>query len=344
MALKMLSYRDALTEIRKAKFSPVYILMGEEPYYLDLIVKELEKRVVAETDRDFNTFIYYGADARLDVVVASAQQYPMMSERQLVILKEAQAMDKAKTSLEKLEGYVSHPTKTTVFALVFKGDNLNATSKLMKAASASGAVVVKSPKVPDWNLDRVAKDYCQSRGYTIEPKAAAMLAEFIGNDLGTLFGEIEKLIITLPEGNKSLTAELIERNVGISKDYNNFELQRAIAHKDYAKAMRIATFFAANPKKNPIAMTNALLFGYFSRLAIAAMSRDKSQSALTSLLGLKNPKALDEIYTSLRLYSPDAILRAISAIRDADAKSKGIGSMQKEHEILKELLFNIMML
>lgn len=344
MASKTISYRDALVDIRKGKFAPVYILMGEEPYYLDLIVKELEQRVVAEADRDFNTFIYYGADARLDVVVASAQQYPMMSERQLVILKEAQAMDKAKTSLEKLEGYVSHPTKSTVFALVFKGDNLTATSKLMKAAAASEAVIVKSPKVADWNLDRVVKDYCQSRGFTIEPKAAAMLAEFVGSDLGTLFGEIEKLIISLPQGMKSITAEIIERNVGISKDYNNFELQRAIAGKDYAKAMRIATFFAANPRKNPLIVTNALLFGYFSRLAIAAMSRDKSQSALMQLLGLRSPKALEEIYTSLRLYSPDAILRAISAIRDADARSKGIGSMQKEHEILKELLFNIMML
>lgn len=335
-------FRTIVTNIKKGDVAPVYLLMGEEPYYLDRIAGMLETNVIDEADRDFNQTTFYGAETAVDLLVAAAQRFPVMSDRQLVVLKEAQSMPQAKSQLDALSQYVEHPNPTTILVIIFKGDTLNATSQLMKAAGRNPDVVVfKSQKVKEHNLGGPIKDYCREKGITIDDKATAMLSEFIGNSLVSLFGQIDKLCVALGKDGKRITPDLVERNIGISKDFNNFELTSAIARKDYATCMRIVAHFASNPRQNPTAMTSALLFTFFQKLVICQFAPDKSDRSLMTLLQLKSPYALKDVKTAMPIYNAMQAIKAISAIRNFDTKSKGIGSYQKEYELLKELIFNI---
>lgn len=336
------NYRDILMAIRAGKFAPVYLLMGDEPYYINLITESLENRVVEADDRDFNFSVYYGADANLAEVVACAQQYPMMAPRRLVILKEAQGMPNAKAGLEALAPYVGRPTPTTVFVVVMKGDTLNATSALMKMAAKSGAVVFKSAQLRDYQLAAAIKDYCNGKKIGIDDKSTALLADHIGNPLSKLFGEIDKLIVAAgPDISRGITPQLIEQNIGISKDFNNFELVGALSIKDYVKALRIVEYFEKNQKNNPTVVTTGLLFNYFSKLVIATMLRDKSESSLMRSLEAKSPYALKDVKEGMRHYTARQAVAAIHHIREFDVKSKGIGSMQNEYQLLRELVFKI---
>ena len=335
------TFREVMTSIKKKVFSPVYIMMGDEPYYLDQLTKALENNVVDEADRDFNSIVYYGADADISNVIASAQQYPVMSERQIVLLKEAQTLSRAKEQLDKLASYVAHPNPRTVLVVVYKGDTLSASSSLMKKARTSDALIFVSERLRDYQLSGPIKDYCQSKGWSIDEKAVTLLTDYIGNPLSKLFGEIDKLMIAVKEDVKRITPELIERNIGISKDFNTFELVKAFSRKDYRKAMQIVDYFSKNPKQNPGVVIVATLFGYFSKLFIAAVSRDKSEDTLIALLELKNKYALADYRDGLQRYNARQVLAAIHAIRDYDCQSKGIGSTQNEYELLKELIFKI---
>lgn len=336
-----LTYRDILSDIKKKNFAPVYLLMGEEPYYLDLIANALENSVVDEADRDFNFNMFFGAEATPEEVAATAAQYPMMAEHRFVILKEAQAMERAKQQLEYFETYMQHPLPTTVFVIVFKGDNLNATSAMVKAAAAHGAVIFKSPKLREYQLDGPIKDYCASKKIGIDDKALSLLKEHVGTDLSKLFGEIDKLIVATSGKVNRISAEVIEENIGISKDFNNFELTTALATKDYSKAMTIIEFFQRNPKQNPTVVTTGILFNFFTKMVLANFSKDKSDTALMQILGLKTPYALREIRTGLSRYNSLQSVKAISEIRRFDTRSKGIGSVANEYDLLKELIFNI---
>lgn len=341
--IKELSYRDILDSIRQRNFASVYILMGEEPYYIDLIVDALESNVVKEENRAFDHLVFYGADADLDVVMASAQQYPVMGDRQLVIFKEAQSFPGNKTQLDKFAPYILQPNQKGVFVIAYKGDNLSATSALMKAAAKSGdrVVVFKSPKIKDYQLAAPIKDYCRMKKIVIEEQAVQVLIEYIGNSLQNLFGEIDKLIVAAGTGVKRITAAMVEENIGISKEFNNFELTKALSLKDYPKTMRILEYFRKNPKNNPTVMTTAVLFKFFSQLVVAHFTPDKSDRALMEALQLKNQYALREIRDALNMYSSRQSLAAISALRDFDCKSKGIGSMQNEYDLQRELIFKI---
>ncbi len=223
-ASKELTYRDVLDRIKKKDFASVYLLMGEEPYYIDLIVEALEKNVVKEDNQAFDQLVFYGADSDLEVVVASARQYPVMGDRQLVILKEAQTCPGSKTQLDKLASYITHPNSQGVFVLAYKGDTLSATSALMKAAAKAGenVVVFKSPKIRDYQLAGPIKDYCRSKKIGIDEQAVQILIEYIGNSLQKLFGEIDKLIVSGGCGAQRITPEMGEKNIGISKEVNNF--------------------------------------------------------------------------------------------------------------------------
>ncbi|MDE6298670.1 MAG: DNA polymerase III subunit delta, partial [Muribaculaceae bacterium] len=203
------SYRDLMTKIKRKDFSPVYILMGEESYYLDQLTKALENYVIDEADRDFNSLVFYGADADVATVIGSAQQYPVMAERQLVVLKEAQAMTHAKTQLDKFASYVAKPNKTTVLVIVYKGGELSSTSSLMKNAKGENCTVFRSEKLRDYELKGPIKDYCSEKGVGIDDKALALLCDYIGNPLSKLFGEIDKLIIAGGNVNR-ISPELIE--------------------------------------------------------------------------------------------------------------------------------------
>lgn len=342
-ASKDLSYRDVLDRIKKRDFASVYLLMGEEPYYIDLIVNALESSVVSEENKAFDQLVFYGADSDLDVVIASAQQYPVMGDYQLVILKEAQTLSGNKTQLDRLSSYVSQPNKKGIFVLAYKGDNLNATSGLMKAAAKAGekVVVFKSPKVKDYQLATPVKDYCRMKKISIEEGAVQILIEYIGNSLQKLFGEIDKLIVAAGPANRSITAEMVEENIGISKEFNNFELTKAIAAKDYPKTLRILDYFRKNPKNNPSVLTTGILFKFFSQLVVAHYSQDKSDRGLMESLQLKTPYALREIREGLRMYNVRQSVAAISALREFDCKSKGIGSLQNEYDLQRELIFKI---
>lgn len=335
------TFREIMAAIKKREFAPVYILMGEEPYYIDRIVEALENNVVEEADRDFNTVVYYGSDAEIGRVIGSAQQYPVMADRQLVMLKEAQAMTQAKMQLDKLAPYVGRPNKTTVLVVAYKGDALPATSALMKRAKEADCIVFCSDKLKDYQLSGPIMDYCASQGMGIDDKAVSLLCDYIGNPLSKLFGEIDKLIIAAGSDVKRITPELIERNIGISKDFNTFELVKACARRDYPKAMMIVEYFSRNPKQNPGVVTVATLFKFFSNLFIATVTRDKSDQSLMEALDLKNVYALRDYRDGLQFYNARQALAAVHSLREYDVHSKGIGSTQNEFELLKELIFKI---
>lgn len=335
------TFREVMTAIKKKQFSPVYILMGEEPYYLDQITKALETYVVDEADKDFNSITYYGSDAEIGKVIGSAQQYPVMAERQIVLLKEAQTMTRAKDQLDKMASYVARPNKNTVLVIVYKGGTLSATSSLIKQAKGGDSVVFVSDSLRDYELKGPIKDYCQEKGWSIDEKASALLADYIGNPLSKLFGEIDKLMIAAGADVKRISAELIEKNIGISKDFNTYELVKALARKDYVKSMLIVDYFSKNPKQNPGIVVVATLFGFFSKLFIATVSRDKSEAALMTQLELKNRFALTDYRDAMQRYNARQTLAAVHAIREFDCQSKGIGSTQNEYELLKELIFKI---
>lgn len=341
MAKKSIGYRDIILDARKKKFAPLYILHGEEPYYLDLVCSAIEANAVAEEDRDFNQNIFFGQDTDCDTVIGAAKQFPVMAERRLVVLKEAQTMRQGKTSLEALEPYFKRPNPTCVFVLVFNGDTLNKTSKLMKAAEASGAVILTSPKIRDYQIAGHILDYCQARKVSIDEKAASMLADFLGTSLSKIFGEIDKLLIAGGKGVTRITPEIIERNIGVSKDYNSFELTGALATGDYTKAMRIVDAFARNPRQNPAVVISSTLFNFYQKMVIATFQRDRSDASLMGALGLKTPYALKDIKAGMRYISAAKAVRCVHAIRQFDCMIKGIGSMQKEHELLKELIFKL---
>ncbi|MCH5238959.1 MAG: DNA polymerase III subunit delta [Muribaculaceae bacterium] len=333
-------YREVIGDIMKGNYAPVYLLMGDEDYYIDKIVDALEERVVPEDEKDFNSAVFYGADVDVRQVISRAQQFPLMAERQLVMLKEAQTMEKAKTRLEMLVPYVKHVNDSTVLVITFKGDSLAATSQLVKTIKAEGGVVFKSDRLKDYQLATPLSDYCKEKKVKIDDRSLNLLCEYIGSPLSKLFGEIDKLIVaTGPQ--RAITPELIEAVIGISKEYNSFELIKYISVRDYPRAMRIVDHFSRNTKQNPGVMVVAALFNYFSKLFIAAISKDKSDAALLQELDLKSSYALTDYKNGIRNYKAGVIDSILHSIRSIDVMSKGVGSTQNEYDLLKELIFKI---
>lgn len=333
-------FREVIADISRGNFAPVYLLMGDEDYYIDKIAEALESTVVAEDEKDFNLATFYGAETEVMQVISRAQQFPLMSERQLVMLKEAQALEKAKTRIENLVPYVKHINPSTVLVITFKGDSLGATSQLVKAVQTEGGVVFKSERLKDNYLHGPLSDYCREKRVGIDDKSLALLCEYIGSPLSKLFGEVDKLIVAAGE-NGRITPELIEAVIGISKEYNSFELVKALSVKDYPKAMLIVEHFSRNPKLNPGVMVTAMLFNYFSKLFIATVTKDKSDSSLMQELDMKSSYALTDYRAGLRNYKAGTVDSILHAIRELDVMSKGVGSTQNEFDLLKELIFKI---
>lgn len=335
------NYRDVLASIKKGELAPLYILMGEEDYYIDMIMDALESRVVAEEDKDFDFNLFYGVDADMDSVVAAAQQLPMMSERRLVLLKEAQSKPQAKQQLDKIAPYALRPNPQAVLAVAFKGDTLGATSALVKNAVKGDAVVLKCDRLKDYQLPAAVRDYCTVRKVGIEEKAVDMLCEYIGGPLTKLYGELNKLIQIKNGSGERITAADVERNIGISKDFNNFELTAALVSRNYPKAVQIIKYFKANSKANPTMVTTATLFNYFSRLVIAHYLPDKSDAALREAFNLKFQKQITDLKDGMRAYNAYKAVNAVHFIREFDVKSKGVDSYQNEYDLLLELIFKI---
>lgn len=338
MAKHEIACDDILKELKAKQYRPIYYLMGEESYYIDLISDYIAENVLSETEKEFNLTIVYGADVDVATVINAAKRYPMMSEYQVVIVKEAQAI----RNLEELTYYLQKPLRSTILVICHKHGTLDRRKKLAAEIEKTG-ILFESKKVKDAQVPLFIAAYMKKKGIDAEPKASAMLADFIGSDLSRLTGELEKLIITMPKNQKRLTPDQVEKNIGISKDYNNFELRSALVEKDILKANRIIKYFEDNPKTNPIQMTLSLLFNFFSNLMLTYYAPDKSEQGIAAMLGLKTSWQARDYMSAMRRYSGIKTMQIVGEIRYADAKSKGVdNSSMTDGDILRELVFKIL--
>ena len=338
MAKQEITCDDILKELRAKQYRPVYYLMGEEPYYIDLIADYITDNILTETEKEFNLTVVYGADVDIATVINAAKRYPMMSEHQVVVVKEAQNI----RNMEELSYYLQKPLLSTILVICHKHGVLDRRKKLAAEIEKTG-VLFESKKVKDAQLPAFITSYMKRKGIDVEPKATAMLADFVGADLSRLTGELEKLIITLPKGHTRVPPEQIEKNIGISKDYNNFELRSALVEKDVLKANKIIKYFEENPKTNPIQMTLSLLFGFFSNLMLAYYAPEKSEQGIANMLGLRTPWQAKDYLAAMRRYNGVKTMQIIGEIRYADAKSKGVGNPSlSDGDILRELVFKIL--
>lgn len=329
---------DILRELRSKQYRPIYYLMGEEAYYIDLISDYIMDNVLTDTEKEFNLSVVYGADVDIATVINAAKRYPMMSEHQVVIVKEAQSI----RNIDELSYYLQKPLRSTILVMCHKHGVLDRRKKLAAEIEKVG-ILFESKKLKETQLPAFITSYMTRKGVDLEPKATSMLADFVGTDLSRLTGELEKLIITLPKGQTRVTPEQIERNIGISKDYNNFELRSALVERNVLKANQIINYFEKNPKTNPLQMTLSLLFGFYSNLMLAYYAPEKSEQGIASFLGLKSPWQAREYQTAMKRYSGVKTMQIIGEIRYTDAKSKGIGnSSLTDSELLRELIFKIL--
>ena len=335
---KETTYEEIARELKNRIYKPVYYLMGEESYYIDRISEYIAQTVLNENEKEFNQTIVYGADTDIATVINAAKRYPMMSKYQVVIVKEAQNIK----NIEELVYYLQKPLDSTILVLCHKHGTLDRRKKLAAEIEKVG-VLFESKKIKDAQLPGFISSYLKRRSVEIEPKASEMMAEFVGADLSRMAGELEKLIITLPRGQKRITPEQIERNIGISKDYNNFELRNALVAKDVFKANQIIKYFEENPKTNPIQMTLSLLFSFYSNLMLAYYAPDKSEQGIATMLGLRTPWQAKDYMAAMRKYSGVKTMQIVGEIRYADAKSKGVGNPSLEDgDLLRELVYKIL--
>lgn len=336
---------EILQQLQQRQFQPVYFLQGEEPYYIDLIADRLEQTVLQEHEKGFNQVVLYGKDADVATILGQAKRFPMMAERSVVIVKEAQTV--ADLESEKawpfLEAYLKNPLASTVLVLCYKHKTIDARKKLGKllADKTTRAAVLTSNKLYDNQVPAWLSNYARSKQRTITPQATAMLSEYIGAELGRLTNEVDKMLLNLPPG-QPIDEDLVQRMVGISKEYNIFELQSALIRRDVLKANRILLYFEANPKANPLIPNLTLLFNYFSRL-LALHQLPNPTEADWNKLGLRSSFARRDYQTGLKVFSFERTRDIVHLVRRADAQSKGIdsGSMT-DGEILRELVWLIL--
>ena len=311
--------------------------MGEEPYYIDRISEFIEKNVLTEDEKGFNQMVLYGRDVTVEDIVSHAKRYPMMAEYQVIIVKEAQDLSR---TIEKLVDYAKQPQPSTVLVMKYKYKTIDKRKGLYKALHKVG-VVYESNKLYENQVADWIRRTLSSQNYTIVPKAAQMLVEFLGNDLGKISNELDKLKIILPEGTQ-ITPEHIETNIGISKDYNNFELRKAIGERNVYKAHQIINYFADNPKDNPIVVTVSLLFSFFSQLLQFHGLHDKTPRNVASSLKI-NPYFVNEYIEAAHNYPMKKVSSVISVLREFDVKSKGVGANAlPQGDLLKEMLVKIL--
>ena len=335
---KETTYEEIARDLKNRIYKPVYYLMGEESYYIDRISEYIAQTVLNENEKEFNQTILYGADTDIATIINAAKRYPMMSKYQVVIVKEAQGVK----NIDELSYYLQKPLESTILVLCHKHGVLDRRKKLAAEIEKVG-VLFESKKIKDTQLAGFITSYLKRKSIEIEPKASEMMAEFVGTDLSRMAGELEKLIITLPKGQKRITPEQIEQNIGISKDYNNYELRNAMIIKDVFKANQIIKYFEENPKTNPLQMTLSVLFNFFSNLMLAYYAPEKSEQGIAAQLGLKSPWQSKDYLAAMRKYSGVKVMQIIGEIRYCDAKSKGVGnSSLGDGELLRELVYKIL--
>lgn len=325
-----------INDIKNRKLKPIYFLMGDEPYYIDLITDCIDKTVLSEDEKGFNQMVLYGRDTTIEDIVGNAKRYPMMAEYQVVIVKEAQELSR---TIDKLESYAENPQPTTILVFCYKYKTLDKRKKVTKNIEKNG-VVFESKKLYENQVSSWINQVLNTSGYKIEPKASAMLVEFLGTDLSKISNELDKLKIILPQGTL-ITAEHIEKNIGISKDYNVFEFRSALGEKNILKANRIAQYFAQNPKDNPITLITSQVFAFYLQLLQYHGLSDKSQGNVAKVLKV-NPYFVKDYETAARNYPMKKVSAIVAALRDIDLKSKGVGANAlPPSELLKEMLIAI---
>ncbi len=340
MAKKTDDFLSLKADILRKKFAPVYFLHGEESYYIDKLAALLIENVLTEEERDFNLTQFYGADANVGEVISACRRYPMMADRQLVVLKEAQALDARSNKLDDFEIYLRHPLESTVLVICYKTKSYDARKKIVKVCAEKG-VVFESRKVRDYELPKVVLAHVRDLGLSIDERALTILCDNVGTDLSRMFSEIEKLRLTM--NDKVISFEQVTAHIGVSKEYNNWELQSAVARRDLLKVEKIRRYYAQNPKSNPLVVTLSMLFNFFSNLMLAHYSDDKSESGLMRALKLPNAYAAKDYKTAMRIFNAWKTMYNIALIREYDARSKGArGGSQSDEGLLQELLFKLL--
>lgn len=325
-----------IKDIQAGNIKPIYFLMGEEPYYIDKLSEYIEQNILQEHERDFNQTVLYGRDVSVEDIVGNAKRYPMMADRQVVIVKEAQELSR---TIDKLESYAENPQDTSVLVISYKYKTLDKRKKVTKILEKSG-VVFESKKLYENQVGDWLKRVLQGKKLNIEPKAVQMFVDFLGNDLSRIANEIDKLAIILKPGDV-ITPAIIEENIGFSKDFNPFELRKAIGEKDQYKSYLIANHFAANPKDNPIVLTIGLVFSFFSQLLQYHGLKDKNPKNVASVLKV-NPFFVKDYELAARNYPMKKVSGIVSTLKDIDLKSKGVGGNSlPQSDLLKEMLVKI---
>ena len=338
MAVKELSYEEIKRSIVNKQFAPVYFFQGDEPYFIDQLTNLLVAHVLNDSERDFNQTIVYGSETDVYTVINAAKRFPMMSAYQLVVVKEAKNMK----NIEELVHYVQKPLSSTVLVVNYKYTKLDGRKKLAGAVKEKG-ILFESKKIYESRVPGFITSFLQEKGYAIEPKASQMISDYLGTDLSKLSNELDKLCIAMQSTNqKRVTPELVEANIGISKDFNNYELQSAIAQRDVLKANRIIRYFDQNPKDNPIIMTLTVLYGFFSNLMICHFEADKSKPNLMNQLSLRFDFQFTDYQNAMRCYNAFKTMEIIALLRQFDAKSKGVDCPSTSSgELLTELVYKI---
>ncbi len=325
-----------VNDIKAGNIKPIYFLMGEEPYYIDKLSDYIEENILSEDEKGFNQTVLYGRDVTIEDIISSAKRYPMMAERQVIIVKEAQDLIK---TIDKLESYAENPMLTTVLVFNYKYKTLDKRKKITKILAKNG-LVFESKKLYENQVGQWITRVLQGKGYGIDPKASAMLVEFLGTDLSKINNELEKLQIILPKGS-TISPKHIEDNIGFSKDYNVFELRNALGAKNQLKAYKIVHYFAENPKENPMVVTTSLVFSFFIQLLKYHGLKDRNPNNVASVLGV-SPFFLKDYDLALKNYPMKKVSQIVATLRDIDVKSKGVGANAlPNHDLLKEMLIGI---
>lgn len=332
-----MEFNTLFQNLKKGIYHPIYLLQGEEPYYIDLISDYIEKNVLNDAEKGFNQTVYYGKDSDVVTISESARRFPMMADKQVIIVKEAQSLSK----LELLAPYAEKPLDSTLLVLAYKYKTVDARSKVVKAIKKNG-VIFTSKKIYENRIPAWIDGFLKEKNYTITPQAAQLLTAYLGADLGKIANELNKLVIAVKD-NKRITPEHIERNIGVSKDFNLIELQNALGSKNVLKANKIITYFGANPTLNPIQKTIGGLYFYFSKLFTYHFLKDKSERNVSAELRV-HPFYVREYVDAAKRYSPTKLYEIMGILREYDMKSKGFNSstMVDSADLQKELIYKIL--
>jgi len=329
----MEQYQKIINDIKNKITKPIYLLMGEESFYLDIVSDYIEDNLLAEEDKSFNQVVLYGRDVSVDQVLETAKRYPMMAEKQLVIIKEAQDLK----DIKLFEKYAENPLETTVLVFVHKYKSVPKNTKFYKNCEKNG-VILNSEKIKEYKLSQWIEGFVKDKGYQIQPKAAIILAEFLGNDLQKINNELDKLFIILTKPGP-ITPETIEKNIGFSKDFNIFELQNAIGTKNEIKSLRILQHFAQNPKEYPIVLVIGMLFSFLSKILLYHGLSNKADAVSVLKIG---PYFIKDYQEAARNFPMRKVSNLVNALKTMDVKSKGVGSTQLvEMELYKDFLVQV---